>query len=112
VSHAASLVQSVSIKNTHTGNCLSANISKSLISHVTKCVLTACGIAVSDNNSIQFNGYSLTCRLNSTSANYKASTNATQKNTNKEKKYLIDKKQYCTRTNMKAVLGKSLHPET
>jgi hypothetical protein len=47
--------------------------------------LTACGTAGNDNNSIQFNGYSLTCRLNSTSANYKASTNATKKSKYTEK---------------------------
>jgi hypothetical protein len=39
-------------------------------------------IHCNDTNSIQFNGYLLTCRLNSSSANYKASTKAQIKHKN------------------------------
>jgi hypothetical protein len=45
-------------------------------------------------NSIQFNGYLLTCRLSSTSANYKASTNKTQNSTNTQDKTLNKQNKY------------------
>jgi hypothetical protein len=41
-----------------------------------------------NNNSIRVSGYLLMCRLNSTNATYKASTNTTQNSTNTQNKIL------------------------
>jgi hypothetical protein len=66
-----------------------------------------------NNASVQFNGYLLTCRLNSTSAYYKASTrtqikhnstNTQKQNTNRTKK--LQKKEY-----KRSIGAKTLYPE-